>query len=131
MTVDLAYIRSQVERVIETAPTFISTSRKAYEEDGYGGRKVSSEAQMIQQNLKVLFDNSSLSDLSTSVSPAGRKVTKPSIRLWILYDPENPIDIQRGDEVNVRDSLIFYNVTEVNNVLEQDFLLEVKLELRD
>lgn len=131
MTVDLAYIRSQVERVIETAPSFIKTSRKAYEEDGYGGRKISGEIQVVHESLKVLFDNSSLSDLGTSVSPAGRKVTKPSVRLWILIDPDQYLDIQRGDEVNVKDNLIFYRVTEVNNVLEQDFLLEVKLELRD
>lgn len=131
MTVDLVYLRSQVERVIDTAPTFISTKRQVFEEDGYGGRKSTGEPSTVLKNLKVLFDNSSLPDLGTSISPAGRKVTQPSIRLWILFDPENPVDIVKGDEVNVRDSLAFYNVTAVNNVLQQDFLLEVKLELRD
>ena len=129
MTYDVGYFRSQISRIIDTAPTLVNTSRTIYEEDGYGGRRIRIESEPIHLGLKVLFDNSSLSDLDTSVSEAGRKITQPSIRLFILWEPE--VDIQRGDEVEVIKSNQFYRVTAVNNVLEQNLLLEIKLELRD
>ena len=129
MSYDIAYFRSQISRIIDTAPTLINTSRTSYEEDGYGGRLIGKESEKIHSGLKVLFDNSLLPDLDTSVSEAGRKITQPSIRLFILWEPE--VEIRRGDEVEVIKSNQFYRVTAVNNVLEQNLLLEVKLELRD
>lgn len=129
MTYDVSYFRSQISRIIDTAPTLVNTTRTIYEEDGYGGRRIRIESEKIHSDLKVLFDNSLLPDLDTSVSEAGRKITQPSIRLFILWEPE--VDIQRGDEVEVIKSNQFYRVTAVNNVLEQNLLLEVKLELRD
>ena len=129
MTYDVGYFRSQISRIIDTAPTLVNTSRTSYEEDGYGGRLIGKESEQIHSDLKVLFDNSSLPDLDTSVSEAGRKITQPSIRLFILWEPE--VDIQRGDEVEVIQANQFYQVTAVNNALEQNLLLEVKLELRD
>lgn len=129
MSYDVAYVRSQIVRIIDTAPTLIDTIRTTYEDDGYGGRKVEKESENIHSQLKVLFDNSSLPDLNTSVSEAGRKITQPSIRLFILWESE--IDIKRGDIVTIIQSGMRYNVTAVNNVLEQNLLYEVKLELRD
>ena len=129
MTYDVAYFRSQISRIIDSAPTIVNTTRTIYEEDGYGGRRIRIESETIHLGLKVLFDNSSLPDLDTSVSEAGRKITQPSIRLFVLWEPE--VDIQRGDEVEVIQAHQFYRVTAVNNVLEQNLLLEVKLELRD
>ena len=129
MTYDVGYFRSQISRIIDTAPTLVNTTRTSYEEDGYGGRLIGKELEKIHSELKVLFDNSSLPDFDTSVSEAGRKITQPSIRLFILWEPE--VDIQRGDEVEVIQANQFYRVTAVNNVLEQNLLLEVKLELRD
>ena len=129
MTYDVGYFRSQISRIIDTTPTLVNTSRTSYEEDGYGGRLIGKESEQIHSDFKVLFDNSSLPDLDTSVSEAGRKITQPSIRLFILWEPE--VDIQRGDEVEVIQANQFYQVTAVNNVLEQNLLLEVKLELRD
>ena len=129
MTYDVAYFRSQISRIIDTAPTLVNTTRTIYEEDGYGGRRIRIESEKIHSDLKVLFDNSLLPDLDTSVSEAGRKITQPSIRLFILWEPE--VDIHRGDEVEVIKSNQFYRVTAVNNVLEQNLLLEIKLELRD
>lgn len=129
MSYDVAYFRSQITRIIDTAPTLINTTRTIYEEDGYGGRLIDKESERIHSGLKVLFDNSSLPDLDTSVSEAGRKITQPSIRLFILWEPE--VDIQRGDEVEVIKSNQFYIVSAVNNILEQNLLLEIKLELRD
>ena len=129
MTYDVAYFRSQISRIIDTAPTLVNTTRTIYEEDGYGGRRIRIESEKIHSDLKVLFDNSLLPDLDTSVSEAGRKITQPSIRLFILWEPE--VDIQRGDEVEVIKSNQFYRVTAVNNVLGQNLLLEIKLELRD
>lgn len=129
MTYDVGYFRSQISRIIDTAPTLINTTRTIYEEDGYGGRLIDKESERIHSGLKVLFDNSSLPDLDTSVSEAGRKITQPSIRLFILWEPD--VDLERGDEVEVIQSNQFYRITAVNNVLEQNLLLEVKLELRD
>ena len=129
MTYDVAYFRSQISRIIDTAPTLVNTTRTIYEEDGYGGRRIKIESETIHSVLKVLFDNSSLPDLDTSVSEAGRKITQPSIRLFILWKPD--VDLERGDEVEVIQSNQFYRITAVNNVLEQNLLLEVKLELRD
>lgn len=129
MSYDIAYFRSQISRIIDTAPTLVNTSRTIYEEDGYGGRRIRIESEPIHLGLKVLFDNSSLPDLDTSVSEAGRKITQPSIRLFILWEPD--VDLERGDEVEVIQSNQFYRITAVNNVLEQNLLLEVKLELRD
>ena len=129
MSYDIAYFRSQISRIIDTAPTLINTTRTIYEEDGYGGRLIDKESERIHSGLKVLFDNSSLPDLDISVSEAGRKITQPSIRLFILWEPD--VDLERGDEVEVIQSNQFYRITAVNNVLEQNLLLEVKLELRD
>ena len=129
MTYDVAYFRSQISRIIDTAPTLINTTRTIYEEDGYGGRLIDKESERIHSGLKVLFDNSALPDLDTSVSEAGRKITQPSIRLFILWEPD--VYLERGDEVEVIKSNQFYRITAVNNVLEQNLLLEVKLELRD
>lgn len=129
MSYDIAYFRSQISRIIDTAPTLINTTRTIYEEDGYGGRLIDKESERIHSGLKVLFDNSSLPDLDTSVSEAGRKITQPSIRLLILWEPD--VDLERGDEVEVIQSNQFYRITAVNNVLEQNLLLEVKLELKD
>ena len=129
MTYDVGYFRSQISRIIDTAPTLVNTTRTSYEEDGYGGRLIDKESERIHSGLKVLFDNSSLPDLDTSVSEAGRKITQPSIRLFILWEPD--VDLERGDEVEVIQSNQFYRITAVNNVLEQNLLLEVKLELRD
>lgn len=129
MSYDIAYFRSQISRIIDTAPTLINTTRTIYEEDGYGGRRIRIESETIHSGLKVLFDNSSLPDLDTSVSEAGRKITQPSIRLFILWEPD--VDLERGDEVEVIQSNQFYIVSAVNNILEQNLLLEIKLELRD
>lgn len=129
MSYDVAYFRSQISRIIDTAPTLVNTTRTSYEEDGYGGRRIGKESETVHSGLKVLFDNASLPDLDTSVSEAGRKITQPSIRLFVLWEPE--VDICRGDEVEVIQANQFYRVTAVNNVLEQNLLLEVKLELRD
>ena len=129
MSYDIAYVRNQIQRIIDTAPTLINTTRTIYEEDGYGGRLIDKESERIHSGLKVLFDNSALPDLDTSVSEAGRKITQPSIRLFILWEPD--VDLERGDEVEVIQSNQFYRITAVNNVLEQNLLLEVKLELRD
>ena len=129
MTYDVAYFRSQISRIIDTAPTIVNTTRTIYEEDGYGGRRIRMESGIVHLGLKVLFDNSSLPDLDTSVSEAGRKITQPSIRLFVLWEPE--VDIHRGDEVEVIKANQFYIVSAVNNILEQNLLLEIKLELRD
>ena len=129
MTYDVTYFRSQISRIIDTAPTLVNTTRTIYEEDGYGGRRIRIESETIHSRLKVLFDNSSLPDLDTSVSEAGRKITQPSIRLFVLWEPE--VDIHRGDEVEVIQANQFYIVSVVNNILEQNLLLEIKLELRD
>ena len=129
MTYDVAYFRSQISRIIDTAPTLVNTTRTIYEEDGYGGRRIRIESETIHSGLKVLLDNSSLPDLDTSVSEAGRKITQPSIRLFVLWEPE--VDIHRGDEVEVIQANQFYIVSAVNNILEQNLLLEIKLELRD
>lgn len=129
MSYDIAYFRSQISRIIDTAPTLVNTTRTSYEEDGYGGRRIRIESGIVHLGLKVLFDNSSLPDLDTSVSEAGRKITQPSIRLFVLWEPE--VDIHRGDEVEVIQANQFYIVSTVNNILEQNLLLEIKLELRD
>ena len=129
MTYDVAYFRSQISRIIDTAPTLVNTTRTIYEEDGYGGRRIRIESEKIHSDLKVLFDNSLLPDLDTSVSEAGRKITQPSIRLFILWEPE--VDIHRGDEVEVIKANQFYIISAMNNILEQNLLLEIKLELRD
>ena len=45
MSYDVAYVRSQIVRIIDTAPTLIDAVRTTYEEDGYGGRRVEKESE--------------------------------------------------------------------------------------
>ena len=79
--------------------------------------------------MRVLFDNASSPNLTVGVSDAGRVFTENSIRLFVLY--EQDLVIKRDDIVKIMASGRRFKVTEVNNILEQNILLEVKLEVKD
>ena len=67
--------------------------------------------------------------MTVGVSDAGRVFTENSIRLFVLY--EQDLVIKRDDIVKIMASGRRFKVTEVNNILEQNILLEVKLEVKD
>lgn len=128
MTYDLNYVKSQVRRVIDTAPTHVTIARDGFIPDGYGGR-IKQPNQVVKSDLRVLFDNASSPNLTVGVSDAGRVFTENSIRLFVLY--EQDLVIKRDDIVKILASGRRFKVTEVNNILEQNILLEVKLEVKD
>lgn len=128
MTYDLNYVKSQVRRVIDTAPTHVTITRDVFIPDGYGGR-IKQPNQVVKSDLRVLFDNASSPNLTVGVSDAGRVFTENSIRLFVLY--EQDLVIKRDDIVKILASGRRFKVTEVNNILEQNILLEVKLEVKD
>ena len=70
-----------------------------------------------------------LRPLTYNASDGGRVLSQNSIRLLVLW--EQGLDIRRDDTVTVLVSDRKYRVTEVNNILEQNILLEVKLEVKD
>lgn len=128
MTYDLNYVKAQVRRVIDTAPTHVQITREGFIPDGYGGR-IKQPNQVVKSDLRVLFDNASSPNLTIGVSDAGRVFTENSIRLFVLY--EQDLVIKRDDIVKIMASGRRFKVTEVNNILEQNILLEVKLEVKD
>lgn len=128
MTYDLNYVKAQVRRVIDTAPTHVQITRDSFIPDGYGGR-IKQPNQVVRSDLRVLFDNASSPNLTVGVSDAGRVFTENSIRLFVLY--EQDLVIKRDDIVKIMASGRRFKVTEVNNILEQNILLEVKLEVKD
>ena len=131
MTYNLNYFRSQVRRVIDTAPTHVTITRDVWVSDGYGGRKrdTNTKGSIVHSDLRCVFDNASSPNLSVNASDGGRVISQNSIRLIILW--EQGLDIRRDDAVTVLVSDRKYQVTEVNNILEQNILLEVKLEVKD
>lgn len=128
MTYDLNYVKAQVRRVIDTAPTHVQITRDVFIPDGYGGR-IKQPNQVVRSDLRVLFDNASSPNLTVGVSDAGRVFTENPIRLFVLY--EQDLVIKRDDIVKIMASSRRFKVTEVNNILEQNILLEVKLEVKD
>lgn len=129
MTYNLNYFRSQVRRVIDTAPTHVTITRDVWVSDGYGGRKRDTKGGIVRSDLRCVLDNASSPNLSVNASDGGRVLSQNSIRLLVLW--EQGLDIRREDTVTILVSDRKYRVTEVNNILEQNILLEVKLEVKD
>lgn len=129
MTLNRKYFEKQIQRILNTAPSYVSVARYQFTSDGYGGRTKSKTPEVVTSSLKVIFDNSSAPNLSINASDAGRVFVQNSIKLWIPYSEQ--LDIRIRDIVQVKGSKRKYQVTEVTNILEQNLLIEVALEVMD
>lgn len=129
MTYDINYVKAQVRRAIETAPTQIKVTRDAWVSDGYGGKKRDPKGSNVLENATCLFDNTMAPDLLSNATDAGRIFAQNGIKIFIMY--EDGHDIKPADTVTVIQSGRRYRVVEVHNILEQNIVIELKLEIKD
>lgn len=129
MTYDINYVKAQVRRAIETAPTQIKVTRDAWISDGYGGKKRDPKGSNVLENATCLFDNTMAPDLLSNATDAGRIFAQNGIKIFIMY--EDGHDIKPADTVTVIQSGRRYRVVEVHNILEQNIVIELKLEVKD
>ena len=129
MTYDINYVKAQVRRAIETAPTQIKVTRDAWISDGYGGKKRDPKGSNVLENATCLFDNTMAPDLLSNATDAGRIFAQNGIKIFIMY--EDGHDIKPADTVTVIQSGRRYRVIEVHNILEQNIVIELKLEIKD
>lgn len=129
MTYDINYVKAQVRRAIETAPTQIKVTRDAWISDGYGGKKRDPKGSNVLENATCLFDNTMVPDLLSNATDAGRIFAQNGIKLFIMYEDGNAI--KPADTVTVIQSGRRYRVVEVHNILEQNIVIELKLEIKD
>lgn len=129
MTYDINYVKAQVRRAIETAPTQIKVTRDAWISDGYGGKKRDPKGSNVLENTTCLFDNTMTPDLLSNATDAGRIFAQNGIKIFIMY--EDGHDIKPADTVTVIQSGRRYRVVEVHNILEQNIVIELKLEIKD
>ena len=129
MTYDVNYVKNQVRRAIEAAPTKIKIIRNSWVSDGYGGKKRDKSNEVIADDLVCLVDNSTVPDLLSNATDAGRIFAQNGVKIFILYD-EGKI-IERADIVEIKNSKRRYRVVETHNILEQNILIELKLEVND
>lgn len=129
MTYDINYVKAQVRRAIETAPTQIKVTRDAWISDGYGGKKRDPKGSNVLENATCLFDNTMAPDLLSNATDAGRIFAQNGIKIFIMYEDGNAI--KPADTVTVIQSGRRYRVVEVHNILEQNIVIELKLEIKD
>lgn len=129
MSYDINYVKSQVRRAIETAPTKIKIIRTSLVSDGYGGKKKDKSNEVVAEDLVCLVDNSTVPDLLSNATDAGRIFAQNGVKIFIMYD-EGKI-IRKADIVEIKNSNRKYRVVEVHNLLEQNILIELKLEVND
>lgn len=129
MSYDINYVKSQVRRAIETAPTKIKIIRNSWVSDGYGGKKRDKSSEVVADDLVCLVDNSTVPDLLSNATDAGRIFAQNGVKIFIMYD-EGKI-IRKSDIVEIKNSNRKYRVVEVHNLLEQNILIELKLEVND
>lgn len=129
MTYDINYVKAQVRRAIETAPTQIKVTRDAWISDGYGGKKRDPKGSNVLENATCLFDNTMAPDLLSNATDAGRIFAQNGIKIFIMY--EDGHEIKPADTVTVIQSGRRYRVVEVHNILEQNIVIELKLEIKD
>ena len=129
MTYDLNYVKEQVRRAIETAPTSIDVTRDEWVSDGYGGKKRDAKGSIVLSGATCLFDNTTASDLLSNATDAGRIFAQNGVRIFIMYDDGSKI--KPADTVKIIQSGRRYRVVEVHNILEQNIVIELKLEVKD
>ena len=129
MTYDINYVKAQVRRAIETAPTQIKVTRDAWISDGYGGKKRDPKGSNVLENTTCLFDNTTTPGLLSNATDAGRIFAQNGIKIFIMYEDGNAI--KPADTVTVIQSGRRYRVVEVHNILEQNIVIELKLEIKD
>lgn len=129
MTYDINYVKAQVRRAIETASTQINVTRDAWISDGYGGKKRDPKGSNVLENATCLFDNTMAPDLLSNATDAGRIFAQNGIKIFIMYEDGNAI--KPADTVTVIQSGRRYRVVEVHNILEQNIVIELKLEIKD
>lgn len=129
MTYDINYVKAQVRRAIETAPTQIKVTRDAWISDGYGGKKRDPKGSNVLENATCLFDNTMVPDLLSNATDAGRIFAQNGIKIFIMYEDGNAI--KPADTITVIQSGRRYRVVEVHNILEQNIVIELKLEIKD
>ncbi|AQY55342.1 hypothetical protein MS1_48 [Streptococcus virus MS1] len=129
MTYDLNYVKEQVRRAIDAAPTRIDVTRDAWVSDGYGGKKRDTKGSEVLKGATCLFDNATGPDLLSNATDAGRIFAQNGIKIFIMYEDGNTI--KPADTVTVIQSGRRYRVVEVHNILEQNIVIELKLEIKD
>lgn len=129
MSYDLHYIKGQVRRAIEAAPTRINVTRDEWVSDGYGGKKRGTKGGSILSGATCLFDNATGPDLLSNATDAGRIFAQNGVRIFIMYD--DGAEIKPADTITVIQSSRRYRVVEVHNILEQNIVIELRLEVKD
>lgn len=129
MTYDLNYVKEQVRRAIDAAPTRIDVTRDAWVSDGYGGKKRDTKGSEVLKGATCLFDNATGPDLLSNATDAGRIFAQNGARIFIMYD--DGAAIKPADTIKVIQSGRRYRVVEVHNILEQNIVIELKLEVKD
>lgn len=129
MSYDLYYVKEQVRRAIKSAPTLIDVTRDEWVSDGYGGKKRDAKKSVVLSSATCLFDNATGPDLLSNATDAGRIFAQNGVRIFIMYDDGNKI--KPSDTIKVIQSGRRYRVTEVHNILEQNIVIELRLEVKD
>nr|DAV58013.1 MAG TPA: hypothetical protein [Caudoviricetes sp.] len=130
MTYDYNYVEAQVRRAIETAPTKIKVTRSSWVSDGYGGKKRDASKEVVLENATCLLDNSTAPDLLSNSTDAGRIFAQNGVRIFIMYN-DGGSKIKPTDTITILHSGRGYRVVDAHNILEQDIVVELKLEVSD
>lgn len=130
MTYDKNYVEAQVRRAIETAPTKIKVTRDSWVSDGYGGKKRDQSNELVLEKATCLFDNATGPDLLSNATDAGRIFAQNGVRIFIMYN-DGGSKIKPTDTVTILQSGRRYQVVEVHDILEQNIVIELKLEVKD
>lgn len=125
--INISYAKSQVRRVIASAPTKVNNYRQDWLSDGFGGRIKDGAPKPVGEGFYALFDNASSPKINILVSMGGKQEQENGLRLFAEcgegVDP-------RIDDTWVHNG-ITYRFSNVTNILELDVLYEITLEIKE
>lgn len=125
--INIPYVKSQVNRVIKAAPTWVKNERQDWVSDGYGGRLKDGDPYLVGEGFEALFHNAGSPKIQVLVSMGGKQEQESSLKLYVLYDDD--IDIKIDDWwLHNGTTYRFANVT---NILELNIMYEVQLEIKE
>ena len=85
MGLNIAHIKTQVARVIDSAPISCEYFRTTFVSDGFGG-KVATDDLLSAGSFTGLLDNTGTSELSVIANDAGNSHDDGTPKLYVLYD---------------------------------------------
>lgn len=125
--INIPYVKSQVRKVIQAAPTEVHNWRQKYVSDGARGRKKEGDPYLVGEGFVALFDNASSPKVQVIVSQGGKQEQESNLRLLVEYEPS--IDIEIDDVWTHRG--VTYRFANVTNILELDIMYEIDLEVKE